>query len=282
MSRGGSAEEFNPFAAGPGVSPTLTNVPGRGANAPMTLASPSYSSKEEELKRKEEELARRETVLDLREGRPKKNWPKCLPLIYHDINVEIPEYKRKLIKLAYILWIATMFLQFADFVTVFISWVGAGAAAERFGLSAAYVMLVPLISWFCWYHMLYKVAARKRRSWKYTCFLFNFGIMILYYIFQVIGVGQAGCAGLVSAIEFFGSAPWLGVIMLIVMCKNIALTAIAISIWIRIFRYRRLMNAQAPPEEGGGGAEGILKQAEDAVQTGRLVSTVASWRGTQQ
>jgi hypothetical protein len=69
------------------------------------LRSSTLASREAEIERREAELRYRETKLQERESmlsdlKP-PNWPPCRPLVYHDIQNDIPESGRWLVKRVY-------------------------------------------------------------------------------------------------------------------------------------------------------------------------------------
>ena len=80
------------------------------------------SDREDELNRRERELERREQQLEYRERKVgdlqaelglvadrTPNWPKCRPIIYHNIKEDIPEDGQLLVKRVYFGWICTIF-----------------------------------------------------------------------------------------------------------------------------------------------------------------------------
>ena len=83
------------------------------------LGCPGRAQTDEELRQKELELERREQALEYRErkleevkeiytkGKPPANWPRFRPLIYHDIQADIPEVSRNICKRVYFSWIRT-------------------------------------------------------------------------------------------------------------------------------------------------------------------------------
>ena len=58
----------------------------------------AHQRREQALERREAELKRREEELRRNGGGKVKNWPRCYPLIYHDIEGEIPDEYQKMVK----------------------------------------------------------------------------------------------------------------------------------------------------------------------------------------
>lgn len=77
---GNSGGSFGPASAGGGNS------------------SNDLQRREQALERREAELKRREEELRRNGGGKVKNWPRCYPLIYHDIEGEIPDEYQKMVK----------------------------------------------------------------------------------------------------------------------------------------------------------------------------------------
>jgi len=48
------------------------------------------------------------------------NWPKCRPLIYHNIRDEIPEGPRNLVKRVYFSWFCNIFFSIPTSIYLFI------------------------------------------------------------------------------------------------------------------------------------------------------------------
>ncbi len=70
------------------------------------------ASKEAMLRKKEAELNKKEKELKALEQRlkdngvvlKKKNWPICYPLVHHDIQGDIPERSRRVVREIYACW----------------------------------------------------------------------------------------------------------------------------------------------------------------------------------
>lgn len=144
----------------------------------LDLQTPEGIRKKElELKRREEDLQRREQALLVKEDEldkvspKKKNWPRFRPMIYHNIQEEIPEEHKKLVRNAYIMWFVTVWCYFYNFFSVLSALIvtGGGSEIASFILSIVdFIFFVPLS--FLIYRLLY-------RATRYE-FLFLFIIFV--------------------------------------------------------------------------------------------------------
>lgn len=131
-----------------------SSAPARG------LEGDDASARLAEIRRREEELARREANLGQREayirvhGRnnwpPKPFWP-FAPLIFHDIQQEIPEESRSIVTTLYRLWlilILTLTLNTVACILLLVS--GAADGAKDMGGSIVDLLVIPL-AFLLWY-----------------------------------------------------------------------------------------------------------------------------------
>lgn len=86
---------------------------------PNTNTRSNLSQKEKELARREMEVQRRERLYFMPMWHKKSlNWPRCHPLVYHDIDMDIPEPLKGFIKFAYTTWCMTALGFFLNWVLV--------------------------------------------------------------------------------------------------------------------------------------------------------------------
>jgi len=155
------------------------------------------SDKEQELARREEELNQREAQLDKKEIKlgGKDNWPsRCYPITYHDINKEIPEGRRSLVRKLYALVIFTWICLIWNWIIMMSVWFAGGdvsASSEAIWSSLYMVMGIPL-SWMWWYRGVYfGCRDSSTKSWLgfFSGFIAHFALAIL------IAFGVPSCAG---------------------------------------------------------------------------------------
>ncbi|KAJ1500032.1 hypothetical protein HMI55_004090 [Coelomomyces lativittatus] len=139
------------------------------AVTPMTSDSPTENAAEASLKYRLQELHRRELELQIRESKLNEreekidemvkrapNWPACRPLVYHDIQKEIPEHGRMLVKKLYFTWCLSAWTYFFNCIASFACLITkSSAGGAQFGISfLIFLMGVPM-SWSFWYQQVY-------------------------------------------------------------------------------------------------------------------------------
>jgi len=77
-----------------------------GPGVPIEDSPSNLARREADVARREAEVARREgLVASGRVAISNKNWPsRCLRLVHHDINGDVPADRRSLVKMAYFTW----------------------------------------------------------------------------------------------------------------------------------------------------------------------------------
>jgi len=178
-------------------------------NTPLEMTEEGLRRKEQELKRREEDLARKEGNMiskeeELEKIAPKaKNWPRCRPIIYHNIEEEIPQDDKPLVKRAYYLWFFTVWCFFWNFFTILADLIvnANGGAVASLILSIVYfIFLVPLS--FLFYRLLYN-ATRKRKSLSWLLFMIIKWIEFLLYGWMALGISGWGGGGIFLMISLF-------------------------------------------------------------------------------
>ncbi|RKO90871.1 scamp family-domain-containing protein [Blyttiomyces helicus] len=162
-------------------SPAPYRLPSPAPRSPSPVAhsaAAELGARELELKRKEEELAAREAALKAeqeairRAGYNPPNWPPFYPLVYHDINAEIPEGPTRDTQWKlYRLWLGTMILLVWNMVaclTLLISHPNnMPHVASDFGVSLVYIFFIGICSFYSWYQPSY-IALTKNKA-LYFC-----------------------------------------------------------------------------------------------------------------
>ncbi|KAJ1657069.1 hypothetical protein IWQ61_003460 [Dispira simplex] len=192
---------------------------------PSTHPHQQLSSREAELHRREEELARRERELQAqseeirKSGRPANNFPPFYPLIYLDIDVEIPEAHRPMVRRLWYFWLYTECNLILNCVAALIMLVshasGVTSAPTDFGVSFSYLFTITLGSFFLWYRPVYNAYMKEKSLYYYFYFVFA-GLHILFAFYMAVGIPYSGSAGLINAISMLsGGAVVAGVFCLI-------------------------------------------------------------------
>eukprot|EP00803_Ostreobium_quekettii_P001861 evm.model.scf_2374.1 EVM.evm.TU.scf_2374.1 scf_2374:1142-2284(+) len=123
----------------------------------------------------------------------KKNWPVCQPVTYHNIDVEIPEGLRSVVRTAYATWCITAagFVTNWLTVTVMMAWGAGGVDSLDWVLaSVASGVGVPL-SWRMWYWRLYK-SARSGGRMDSVAFVVHVAFAIAWSLWTFVSVPQLG------------------------------------------------------------------------------------------
>ncbi|KLO14703.1 scamp-domain-containing protein [Schizopora paradoxa] len=240
----------NPFASTHSLNEDPFADPGESTpKFDSFIASSTRSASAAELSQRERELSAREAALaqreqKLREGK-RNNWPpKPFPyqLIYHDIDEEIPEASRPLIKRLYQLWLvlgATLVVNMIACIFFVLS--NQEDAGKDLGTSISYLFFIGILSFLLWYRPIYngymKVAAMSVTSatdvslFKDLYFFFcGFHLLFSVYI--------TGGAGLIATIRSFTKGGVMAIIAGII--STIALAGWVIQGFGNALYYRQI------------------------------------------
>ncbi|KAI8846778.1 scamp family-domain-containing protein [Chytridium lagenaria] len=163
---------------------------------------------EARLKYREAKLTEREQKLG---GERLPNWPPFRPLIYHDIQKDIPEPAQKLVKRVYAGWFLNCIVYFINFIAAFaLLTQKAEAAGTTFALALVIMCAGIPVSFVFWYRPLYK-AVKHGTPTEYMFFMINYGIHLLMSLVLAIGF-QWGGAGIIYCLAIIGSNFGTGVL----------------------------------------------------------------------
>ncbi len=212
---------------GGGTGSTTT---GAGSTISTTTNLPTSSSdlhrREAELQRREADLSRREAALAAA-GAARKNWPKYLRLVHHDINADIPAQRRGLIRAAYFAWclVATGYIY--NFICMTAFFIG-GTKKVSLWVFAGLVAVAGLpLSFLCWYRGLYWAAARDSGGrWAWAILHLLAHIVWCWWMFVGITPDLGGySAGLFTMIDEFNRGGSKGVAFAIMSIINMIVFA---------------------------------------------------------
>ncbi|KAI8844786.1 scamp family-domain-containing protein [Chytridium lagenaria] len=185
---------------------------GRGPASPMdanaAAARAALTAKEEELKKKEEELAARERALRDQEetlrshGLNPPNWPPFYPLIYHNIDDEIPEPSRPLMTKIYRYWLANvgvLFVNMCACMGLLISHATYYGASD-FGISLIYFFTMTALSFYLWYRPAYWAFQKDSALFFYVFLLFE-GFHFLFAAYMTVGLPGSGSGGIINLLS---------------------------------------------------------------------------------
>ncbi|KAI9333222.1 scamp family-domain-containing protein [Zopfochytrium polystomum] len=230
------------------VLPTTSTSASAGlAGAGGASLAQDLRAKEAELARREEELARREAGLQEQEqamrqhGFRPPNWPPFYPLIHHDIDGEIPELSRSVMKKIYFFWLATLCLLVWNFVTCLSLLITKSTpnAANDFGVSLIYCFTITAMSFYLWYRPIY-IAYSKDSSLFFYIFLLFEGCHIAFSAYMFIGFSGSGSGGLINFLAALGNSSYFTAFLCAVDMAGWAASALfAFWMWTDVHRHTK-------------------------------------------
>ena len=173
----------------------------KAERAKAQLLEKQLEEKTKEFEAKEAKL--REEMANMK-GPRQPNFPKCYPVTYHNIALDIKPERRALQRFAFTIWLYTSILYLFTWINVTGSFFGGslGKVLDDPWLSffvATFVLILgPFLSWFLWYRLLYKIYRKNKGT--YFIFALNFVSHLIYCCYNIIGV-YYGTAGLVFGIR---------------------------------------------------------------------------------
>uniref|UniRef100_A0A1I8ICA4 Secretory carrier-associated membrane protein n=1 Tax=Macrostomum lignano TaxID=282301 RepID=A0A1I8ICA4_9PLAT len=251
-SQAAAVQDFNPFekgqersaVAGPAVLPATGGGPQQAAPpppytssaqqpAPSKINTDELEKRQRELDAKARELERREEEQRQREqdlsagGFRANNWPPLPsfspigPCFYQDIDLEIPLEFRRIVQLAYYLWMAhasVLLINIIGAITYFI-------AVKENKANAGTVFGVSLIvfNFFLFFLMLFV----------------QFSILTI----QCLGLDYLGSCGWINAFVMMKESTAVGVLMLIIAIAFTALAALDLLLLVQVHRIYRSTGA---------------------------------------
>ncbi|GAA5830245.1 hypothetical protein JCM11251_001282 [Rhodosporidiobolus azoricus] len=173
-------------------------------------AQPDVQARLDELQRREQELAARETALQNKAEHIRKhgrnNWPPGpFPLLFHDIEQEVPEQHRATVLTLYRVWmflVLTLIINLVGAVLLLIS--GSSNGGSDLGAGIMYLPVISVLSFLLWYRPVYNAYAKEYSFFYYIFFLFG-GFHIAFCVYMFIGVPSSGSAGLINLISRFAN-----------------------------------------------------------------------------
>ncbi|RKP05440.1 scamp family-domain-containing protein, partial [Thamnocephalis sphaerospora] len=189
-----------------GSTPSVPPSTGNGA------ANSTLNAREAELRRREEELAERERRLREEAEAIRTapgvlrapNFPPFYPMYYLDIDVEIPEMERPLMRNMFRSWLGTLVILLWNAVACFLILVshatGVNTGATDFGVAFMYCISITAASFYLWYRPIYNGYMKERSMYYYIFFIFN-GFHIGFQYYMTIGIPGSGSAGIINTIS---------------------------------------------------------------------------------
>ncbi|KAE8259506.1 hypothetical protein A4X13_0g972 [Tilletia indica] len=163
-------------------------------------------NKMEELARRERELEQRERDLNARaahiQRHGRNNFPPFYPMLYHDIDAEIPPDSRPLVATVFKLWLLLVLSLIVNLVaTVFLLVQSAPDGGKDMISGIVYLPVITAASFMLWYRPMYNAYMKESSVFYYMYFVGGFHIA--YSAYMVLGIPATGSAGLINTIQSF-------------------------------------------------------------------------------
>ncbi|KAI8612758.1 scamp family-domain-containing protein [Chytriomyces sp. MP71] len=280
------SEEANPFADHQAAAAPSRWTPSERPQQQAPPPQPSYTSypsaqlshgsngnlatREAELVRREAALNQREKQLDVREASMgdynPPNFPPCKPMVYHDIEKDIPDEGKPLVKRLYLAWIFSVFNFLINAITGFLLITQkAESAGGNFGSALIMLLAITPVSFVFWYQPVYN-GVKNKRSIQFFLFQVNYCFHIGLCGLLSAGIPGWGGAGIIYAMSEIGSNVGIGV-----MC---AITAAGF-IWQVVYGLWQLKSVRSYYQARGMNAEEAKQQAIAGVAQSSLGREIA-------
>lgn len=242
------------------------------SNAYTSAGSPADLSalrqREEELQRREQTLAYREARLAEREtkvqelGQTAPNWPRCRPMIYHDIQRDIPENGRQLVKRVYFGWYIAVWVYLINAIASFSLMTSkATGAGGNFGMALIVLLIGTPVSFVFWYKPLYD-GVKFNRSMNIFIFFLCYGFHILIAGIFAVGVQGWGGAGFIYVLEALTAGQ--------IVSSVLSVISFASMVFEVIYGLWQIKGVQAYYRSKGMSVEKAQSEAATTVATSRL------------
>ncbi|ORX52817.1 scamp-domain-containing protein [Hesseltinella vesiculosa] len=207
--------------------------------------SDDIQQREETLRRKEQELADRERALQEQQRRGRRgganNFPPCFPLMYLDINNEIPNEHQWTVWWLYREWLLfeiTLVLNFiACLIVLFSHPPSVTSAPTNMGVALTEMFTHTLASFFLWYRPVYNAFMKEVSLYYFFFFVFN-GFHIAYTFYMAVGIPNTGGAGLILLVTLFtDNYIAAGVFTLLASICWIVMGVLAVYLYIRTYNH---------------------------------------------
>ncbi|KAK9866559.1 hypothetical protein WJX84_008606 [Apatococcus fuscideae] len=231
-----SADQWGGSRAGAwGGEPQMsrTNLLGDEEAPPPTIAvqkedksgkrAEKLSKREAELNAKEEQLKKWEQELRSNGNlRPKKNWPRCWPILHHDIAGDVPADNQYVVRYCYWAYLGLVWCLTFNWFGALIAMCAINPGSGRlFGFMLATVYWFAGVpgAWILWYQRIYN-ASRNDRALTYAWFFFMFTVHTAFCTWAAISpplpiVNDWAHTGFITAVKAFDKNTFTGVVYII-------------------------------------------------------------------
>lgn len=128
-----------------------------------------------------------------------------MPIIYHDIDAEIPPDSREAMQHIYILWLVLVGTLIVNLVAcVFLLIQGSSDGIKDMITGIVYLPVITALSFLLWYRPIYNGFMKEHSLFYYVFFLFA-GFHLAFSVYAFLGIPSTGSAGLLNTIQSFAS-----------------------------------------------------------------------------
>mmetsp|Transcript_40057 Transcript_40057/g.55657 ORF Transcript_40057/g.55657 Transcript_40057/m.55657 type:complete len:318 (+) Transcript_40057:117-1070(+) len=229
-------QSANPFYnQGVATVPVVQESPAKqepnnfGFGAATTPAGPAGGKeealirKERELERKAESLRRREETLQASGGELRvKNFPKFFPLVYHNIDADIPFEKQRVVRAAFYSYLGLVICLLWNWFAVTCNFfVEGGDETSAWLYNGIYLVTGTIGSWFLWYSRLYS-ACKGDRALTFFFFFITYSVHVAFCIWATIAppgfLGEDHAfTGIFAMVDVFQDSGFVGFLFMIGM-----------------------------------------------------------------
>jgi len=145
-----------------------------------------------------------------------KNWPWFYPVLYHNIEKDIPQEFRVFTRNMFRLCLATWLTIFWNWIVILVSFFGGyGAGIMDFFWSTIYGFLGCPLAWKTWYKSLYISLKGNGSSFRWMLFMITYIIHIGFVSISALGIPNFASTGLLFMLKAFDNNTVVGIFALI-------------------------------------------------------------------
>ncbi len=157
------------------------------------------------------------------------------PLIYHDIEAEIPPESRQVVQHLYLLWLlwsGSLVLNMVACILLFVS--SSPDGTKDMISSIIYLPILTALSFLLWYRPAYNGFMKEHSIFYYVYFVFM-GFHLAYSLYAFVGIPSTGCAGLISTIQSFSGGRIVAAVLSLLTTIAVAAQGLA-----NLYYYREI------------------------------------------
>jgi len=201
-----------------------------------------------------------------------KNWPKCKPILYHDISAEVPTPLQPLCKAGYSLWMLSVASYLFNFIAVCIMFFMGTASLACWFFSALATVIGVFCSWWTVYSGLYNAVKTSGHTWSYGKYFIHQAIFVGWAVWVFISppIGSSSCfvAGLFVMIDQFSIGGGKGATGGVLGIINMVLWGLTLFLAVYVLLWAFTIWRK------GGGLEQLQQQQQQAGRAAQVFGAV--------